>query len=178
MDHEQILHAGQRAAHVSRPERIADGVSPSVPAARHGVRPATSVEGPHRQLDQRASPELWGRLVARVFALDGVEEGHSAVSPASSRAVHLTDMRVERVPRTNLAPGRRLEPVHLHGVTDTSVHLVLPSERGAALVELGWAEAHRHAEFGTEWMVYGPRDDAELTAVVDIIEESIAFPRG
>ena len=39
---------------------------------RPGSRPATSTEGPHRQLDQRSSPELWGRLVAAVFALDGV----------------------------------------------------------------------------------------------------------
>lgn len=35
------------------------------------------------------------------------------------------------------------EPVHLHGVDDTSVHLVLPPERGRELVELGWAEPHQ-----------------------------------
>lgn len=147
-------------------------------AQRPGVRPTTSSEGPHRQLDQQSAPELWGRLVAEVFALDGVEEGHSAVSPAPSRAVHLRDVGEERSPETNLAPGRRLEPVHLHGVTDTSIHLVLPPDRGVRLTELGWAEPHGYADSGTEWMVYGPRDEAELEVAVGIIREALAFARG
>lgn len=116
--------------------------------------------------------------MARVFALDGVREGHSQVSPASSRAVFLEGMEEERAPETNLAPGRRLEPVHLHGVTDTSVHLVLPHKRGEELVALGWAEAHRYEDFGTEFMIYGPRDAAEVDAVVSVVEESIAFACG
>ncbi|GMA25490.1 hypothetical protein GCM10025864_32490 [Luteimicrobium album] len=145
---------------------------------RPGVRPRTSDDGPHRQLDQRATPALWGELVARVFALDGVVEGHSQVSPASSRAVFLTDQRDERAPETSLAPGMRLEPVHLHGVDDTSVHLTLPSERGTELVGLGWAEPHQYAEFDTEFMVYGPRDEAELDDVLSVIAESLAFARG
>ena len=144
---------------------------------RPGPRPITSNQGPHRQIDQKASPALWGELVARTFALPGVIEGHSQVSPADSRAVFLADQRVERAPETSLAPGRRLEPVHLHGVSDTSVHLVLPSIRGARLVELGWAEPHQYADFGTEFMVYGPRSDAELAVVLSIIQESLAFAR-
>lgn len=150
----------------------------SAVAPRAGNRPATSSEGPHRQLEQRASPELWGRLVAEVFALPGVVEGHSQVSPASSRAVFLAEHREERAPETSLAPGRRLEPVHLHGVDDTSVHLCLPAGRGAELVELGWAEPHGYADFGTEFMVYGPRDEGELAVALGIIRESLAFARG
>ncbi|MFP4854702.1 hypothetical protein, partial [Paraburkholderia sp. BR14264] len=88
--------------------------------------PTTSTEGPHRQVDQLAPPELWGRLVAAVFALPEVVEGHSQVSPESSRAVFLTDREVESSPERSLAPGKRLEPVHLPGIDDTSVHLVLP----------------------------------------------------
>lgn len=144
---------------------------------RDGARPRTSDEGPHRQLDQRASPALWGELIARVFSLDGVEEGISQVSPLSSRAVFLSDQSVERSPETSLAPGRRLEPVHLHGVQDTSIHLVLPPDRGDELVDLGWAEPHQYADFDTEYMVYGPRDHAELAAVVSVVEESLAFAR-
>lgn len=144
---------------------------------RAGPRPTTSTEGPHRQLDQRSSPELWGRLVARVFALSAVEEGRSQVSPISSRAVFLADRHEERSPETSLAPGRRLEPVHLHGVDDTSVHLCLPVERGRRLVEQGWAEPHQFADFGTEFMVYGPRTEAELDVVLSIVRESIRFAR-
>ncbi len=145
---------------------------------RPGVRPRTSDDGPHRQLDQRATPALWGELVARVFALDGVVEGHSQVSPASSRAVFLVDQREERAPETSLAPGQRLEPVHLHGVDDTSVHLTVPAERGAELVELGWSEPHQYAEFDTEFMIYGPRDEAELDDILSVIVESLSFARG
>lgn len=144
---------------------------------RAGARPTTSDEGPHRQVDQCSSPELWGALVARTFALPGVVEGHSQVSPAASRAVFLADQERERSPKTSLAPGRRLEPVHLHGVTDTSVHLVLPAQRGADLVRLGWAEPHQFADFGTEFMIYGPRSEAELEVVLSIIAESIEFAR-
>ncbi|MDF2444464.1 MAG: hypothetical protein JWR01_2667 [Subtercola sp.] len=113
-----------------------------------------------------------------VFELDDVVEGHSQVSPPSSRAVFLADRLVERAPETSLAPGRRLEPVHLHGVTDTSIHLCLPAERGAALVELGWGEPHQYEDFGTEFMLYGPRDEQELRFILSVVRESIAFARG
>lgn len=116
-------------------------------------------------------------MVARAFALAGVEEGISQVSPPSSRAVFLADLAEEVAPERSLAPGRRLEPVHLHGVQDTSVHLVLPSDRGEELVALGWAEPHQYADFGTEFMIYGPRDHGERDAVLSIIEESLAFAR-
>jgi hypothetical protein len=145
---------------------------------RLGSRPTTSSEGPHRQLDQQATPELWGRLIATVFRLPGVVEGVSQVSPESSRAVFLTDMEVERAPETSLAPGHRLEPVHVHGFEDTSTHLCLPGERGRQLTSLGWAEPHQFEDFGTEFMIYGPRSLEELRGVVSIIEESIAFARG
>lgn len=121
---------------------------------------------------------MWGWLVARVFGLEEVEEGISQVSPASSRAVFLVGMTEERDPQTSLAPGQRLEPVHLHGVEDTSVHLTLPAARGEELVRLGWAEAHQYADYGTEFMIYGPRNERELEQVVSVIEESLVFARG
>ncbi len=115
---------------------------------RTGPRPEVSVAGPQTQLSQRSSPELWWRLGAAVFALPDVEPGPSQVSPASSRAVFLLDQAVQRAPETSLAPGRRLEPVHLHG------------------------------DYGTEFLVYGPRDDHELRVVLALIAESLTFARG
>lgn len=144
---------------------------------RRGYRPETTTEGPHRQLNQLAPPEIWGRLVWEVFALPNVIEAHSKVSPATSRAVYLTDLVEELSPQTSLAPGHRLEPVHLHGVEDTSIHLCLPASRGRELVELGWAEPHQFEEFGTEFMIYGPRDRDEVAVVLSIIEESLEFAR-
>jgi hypothetical protein len=136
-----------------------------------------SEEGPQRQLTDRSTPELWGRLVARAFALPDVVEGHSQVSPASSRALFLLDRETPIEPWTSLAPDGRLEPVHLHGVDDTSTHLCLPAARGLELTELGWATPHQYEDFGTEFLVYGPRDDSELEVVLSIVEESIAFAR-
>jgi hypothetical protein len=128
-------------------------------------------------LTQLSSPSLWGELVARTFQLDGVVEGHSQVSPPSSRAVFLIDQENERAPETSLAPGRRLEPVHLHGVQDTSIHLCLPADRGRELTGLGWGEPHQYEDFGTEFMIYGPRDESELEFVLALIGESLAFAR-
>ena len=145
---------------------------------REGDRPEVSRTGPQTQLSQQSSPELWGRLVARVFGFDSVIEGHSQVSPASSRALFLTDLVEERAPETSLAPGKRLEPVHLHGVADTSLHLCLPARRGDELAQLGWGEAHQYEDFGTEFMIYGPRTNSELEFVLSVIRESLAFARG
>ena len=144
---------------------------------RPGTRPRTSSDGPHRQLDQQAGPELWGRLVAEVFALPHALEGRSQVSPASSRAVLFDDLRDVFDPATSLAPGPPLEPVHLHGVTDTSAHLCLPADRAREICALGWGEPHGYAEHDTEVMIYGPRDADELPVVLGLIRESLAHAR-
>jgi hypothetical protein len=69
-----------------------------VRSIRRGERPAVSDAGPQRQLTDRATPELWGALVGSAVALPGVEEGHSQVSPASSRALFLRNQRAQVVP--------------------------------------------------------------------------------
>ena len=143
---------------------------------RRGARPGTSTDGPHRQLSQRSTPALWGRLVACTFALPGIVEGHSAVSPASSRAVLLASRPELLAPETSLAPPRNaVEPVHLHGMDDTSIHLCLPPERAAELCDRGWAEPHQYADYGSEIMVYGPRDESEVEFVVGLIAESVEW---
>ncbi|GAA4668193.1 luciferase domain-containing protein [Frondihabitans cladoniiphilus] len=144
---------------------------------RPGSRPEVSTDGPQTQLTQMSSPEMWGRLVAAVFEIPATREGHSQVSPGSSRAAFLDDLPEELAPETSLAPGQRLEPVHLHGVHDTSLHLCIPPERGRELTELGWAEPHQYEDFGTEFLIYGPRDDAELDIVLGFVHESLAFAR-
>jgi hypothetical protein len=106
-----------------------------------------------------------------------VRESHSQVSPASSRGLFLRDLEMPIVPWTSLAPEGRLEPVHIHGVDDTSVHLCLPVARGTELTELGWATPHQYEDHGTEFLVYGPRDPAEVDIVISIVEEAIAFAR-
>ncbi|MEO7146265.1 MAG: luciferase family protein [Terrimesophilobacter sp.] len=146
---------------------------------RLGDRPRTSATGPHCQLNHQSPPSVWGKTVAAVFALPHVVEGHSAVSPASSRALFLDDVLAPRIPQTSLAPpSDRLEPVHLHGVSDTSLHLCLPRERALEVCSRGWGEPHHYADHETEIMVYGPRDRDELSTVLELVRESIAYARG
>ena len=144
---------------------------------RAGVRPTTSITGPHSQLDQQSTPELWGRLVFEAFRLPRVVEGRSQVSPTPSRALLFDDMTKPLNPETSLAPEAPLEPAHLHGVTDTSIHMCLPRDRAAEVCALGWGEPHRHAQHATEIMVYGPRDQDELEVVLSLLRESINFAR-
>ena len=114
-----------------------------------------------------------------MFSIDHVTEGHSSVSVPSSRAVFLDDMTVPRSAETSLAPvTERLEPVHLHGVSDTSLHVCLPLDRARTVCALGWGEPHRYADRATEIMIYGPRDPDELEMVLELVRESIAFARG
>ncbi|UOE46122.1 luciferase family protein [Agromyces larvae] len=145
---------------------------------RAGAAPTVSDEGPQRQLDQQSPPEIWGRLVHDALALPGVVEGHSAVSPVGSRAFLLADLVEAPSPERSLAPPEdRLEPAHVHGVGDTSLHLVLPPRRGTEIVAAGWGIPHAYGDYGTEWFVYGPRNERELAFVLELIREALDFAR-
>lgn len=144
---------------------------------RSGARPKTSDAGPHSQTSDQSSPELWGRLVAEAIKLQYVVEGKSAVSPISSRALLFEDLTEITNPETSLTQTGRLEPVHIHGVLDTSLHLCLPKQRAREICELGWGEPHKFADCDTEIMIYGPRDSSELHLIIGLIQESIDFAR-
>jgi len=150
----------------------------AAPRRRTGRRPEVSVEGPQRQLGDQASPEIWGRMVFEATRLPFVREGRSAVSPVDSRALILVDRDEPAVPEATLAPGLQVEPAHIHGVRDTSVHLVLPRDRAAQLCADGWAIPHQYGDFGTELLVFGPRNSLELGIVLNFLAESISFARG
>ncbi len=52
-----------------------------------------------------------------------------------------------------------------------------PRLEGKELVRLRWAEPHQHADFGTESMIYGPRDTAELAHILSVVAESLYVAR-
>jgi hypothetical protein len=114
----------------------------------------------------------------RLSTASRVFESRSAVSPASSRAVLRESLPRLLLPESSLASMEfPVEPAHLHGVDDTSVHLCLGAARAAEVCAAGWGEEHQRADHGAPVMVYGPRDDAELDPVVGLIAESIARAR-
>ena len=144
---------------------------------RLGQRPETSTSGPHSQLTQQSSREIWEALVERALALPHVIRGTSAVSPITSVGLFFDDLTEIKVPSTSLSPNAPLEPVHIHGPHDTSTHLCLPTARAIEVCELGWGEPHQFESYGTEIMVYGPRDENELEIVLGFVAESFEYAR-
>ena len=144
---------------------------------RLGDKPQTSTSGPHSQLTQQSTRLIWETLVELSLAIPHVIQGVSAVSPRASIALLFDDLIDITNPATSLSPRSPLEPAHIHGPHDTSTHLCLPPERALEVCELGWGEPHQFADFGTEIMVYGPRDESEIEVVMGFIGESISYAR-
>lgn len=146
---------------------------------RSGPRPRTGPALPHQQLDQTAPALLQEQLWRRMAALDGVRAGRSGVSLPQTRALHLD-------PELALGPADAfmadVEFAHLHGTSDGSLHVALPPDVAARAIARGWAELHPLARRGmipaTHVMIYGPRDEAELEAVWQLVEISYAYARG
>lgn len=136
---------------------------------RAGPRPATTRTNPHTQLSQNAPPELQERVFAFASSLPGVVVGPSEVSVPGARAFHLP--KSAATAQEAFMVGH--EFAHIHPVTDGSLHLVLPPDLVQRVIENGWAELHPLAgKYGAPAnivMVYGPRDDAELTVVLGLI---------
>lgn len=148
----------------------------SVPR-RQGERPTTSRPSiddpfPHQQLDQNAPAALQEALFQRVAALPGITVGRSLVSLPDARAFHL-DAALARGPRT--AFQRRTEFAHIHAEYDGSLHLTLPPDLYRRVLETGWGEPHPVS--GT-MMLFGPRDDAELEVVWEIVLASYRYATG
>ena len=146
---------------------------------RAGERPTTGPAIPHQQLDQTAPVKLQEELWQRMTALDGVRAGRSGISLPQSRALHL-DRALALGPPEAFMVGD--EFVHLHGAFDGSLHASLPPEVAAEAIARGWAEPHPLARRGMIpgmlVMIYGPRDEAELETVWQLVEISYAFARG
>jgi hypothetical protein len=112
-------------------------------------------------------------------ALDGVRTGRSGVSMPDTRALHLDPALALGLPEAFMVGT---EFAHLHGSSDGSLHAVLPPDAATIAIEKGWAEFHplarRRMLPATIVMIYGPRDEAELETVWQLVEISYAFARG
>lgn len=146
---------------------------------RAGMRPRTHRGLPHQQIDQQPLGDAIGaKLVARLFALDGVIERPSGISVPGARALVLRDGALG--PSGAFMIGR--EFAHVHPLPDQSLHITLPDSRAQQAIEAGWAEYHPLVESGqlprTHVMVYAPRDEVELEVVYGLVYESYRFARG
>lgn len=145
---------------------------------RTGPRPRATSTNPHTQLDQNASPDLQEKVFEIGSTLRDVVVGASGVSVPGARAFHLPSVTPSD-PEAFMV-GR--EFAHLHPATDGSLHMSLPPEIVDTVIENGWAEAHPLAgRFGLPpniVMVYGPRNEDELTVVADLLRASHAYAVG
>lgn len=145
--------------------------------SRRGPRPETTRPTfdrpmPHEQRSQNAPTELQEELFRRASALEGVIVADSKVSVPGARAFHLDEAHAKG---PAAAFQRDTEFAHLHPPYDGSMHLTLPTEPYAAVLEAGWGEPHPLT--GT-MMIFGPRDAEELEVVWSILEASYAWATG
>jgi hypothetical protein len=140
---------------------------------RTGEPPQTHHNMPHRQQSENAPPELQEALFERIAALPGVVVGASHVSVPGARAFHLD---AEHAIGGEGAFMVGSEFAHLHPAYDGSLHLVLPEAWAREVIARGWGEFHPMVEQGmmppTTIMVYGPRNEAELSSVMHIVRAS------
>ncbi len=139
---------------------------------RPGSRPATTPSNPHTQLDQNAPVELQDKTRDYALSLPGVRGGPSQVSVPGAVAFYL-----DEPPTMPLIPDMfGGEWGHIHPHYDGSLHLNLPTSVAEVLIDAGWAEYHTLVGKGylppIVVMVYGPRDEAELSVVKFAIDEA------
>jgi phospholipase/carboxylesterase len=139
---------------------------------RAGPRPRTTPTNPHTQLDQNAPVDMQERIFAIARDLDGVVTGQSLVSVPGTRAFHLPSC-------AHASSGCFMlerEFAHLHPHYDGSLHMTLPPAIVEGVIDRGWAERHplagKHGLPANIVMVFGPRDDAELTVVAALLHAS------
>lgn len=139
---------------------------------RDPPRPDVSDRIPHSQLSQNPSRELYDELAARMATLPDANIEPSRISVPGARALVLKD-DIQSAPGAVFVIGR--EFAHLHPLRDGSLHMILPRELVDSAIEKGWAEPHPLAGRRLPEnfvMVYGPRDDAELDFVFQLVLES------
>jgi len=141
-------------------------------------RPEVSCTIPQQQRSQNAPARLQEELYERIRSLPGVDAGPSRISVPGARGFTL--------PRGAAGEHAFLVPkvgefAHLHPVHNGSLHVALPPDMAADVSTMGWGRSHMWA--GTRLspgftLIYGPRDDDELTIVHSILKASHTHAAG
>jgi phospholipase/carboxylesterase len=144
---------------------------------RAAVRPRTTTEIPHSQLDQQPDD---GRhvdaILAEALTWPAVTEQPSRISVEGARALVL-DAGLAAGPLEAYMVDR--EFCHVHAQGDFSLHATLPLPLAAAAEQGGWAEPHFLVRTGQApanvVMIYAPRDDVERDVVLRLVRASYEF---
>jgi len=146
---------------------------------RSGDKPSTHCGLPHQQLDQNPPPEVYENLKARAFDFPFVERRPSIISVPGAEALWLMEEGGHGCAEAFM---RGNEFAHVHPPDDGSMHMTLPEDLVAEVLERGWGESHPLVPKGqapsTLVMIFGPRDNGELEVILTLINESYRFARG
>lgn len=171
------------AQHGAAPAGPRDQVSwPTLPDGtlphRAGPIPATSWSIPQQQQSDQAPIRLQQQLFQQIRALSGVDAGPSRISVPGARGFTVRAGSDDSLAYLVAEVG---EFAHLHPSHDGSLHLALPPQLAADVSAKGWGRPHMWA--GTRLspgftMVYGPRDEQELSTVLGIVTASHGYAAG
>ena len=146
---------------------------------RAGERPKTNYGLPHEQLDQNPPANIYHKLKNQAFDFPFVERRPSIISVPGAEALWLLEDGGHSCAQAFM---RGNEFAHVHPPYDGSMHMMLPEDLVAEVIEQGWGEIHPLVPTGdmpaTLLMVFGPRDDTELDVVMGLINTSYKFARG
>jgi hypothetical protein len=149
---------------------------------RSGPRPKVRGIAPHRQLDQKASSEVFQDLRAAILGLAEVNKtklrhGTSCLEKHGPGLFALTTIN-----RSRHCNG---EVCHAHP-SDGSIHLTLHPKDAAIVLQQAWGERHPLSSGG--WlarfvpvgfvMVYAPRDEEEVKIVMGIVKAAVWWVGG
>ena len=139
---------------------------------RTGPAPQVIGSSPHAQRSQIAPVMLQEELWLRMRSLPFTYMAPTLVSVSHARALHLAD-GFGRAPAARFQKGR--EFAHLHPHHDGSLHLSLPRSAVNAALRGGWGVPHPVQD---SFLVYGPRDRAELEVVWQLVQMSYEWAMG
>lgn len=141
---------------------------------RKGQRPVTGDWLPHLQISQLSPEHIKAKLAEWCYTqLPGVREMPTLISVPTSRALWL-DERINANPAAFMPPPGSREFAHLHA--DGSMHAALSQAAIDELQAKGWGEPHPLSH--QTWMIYGPRDEAELEVTKQLVWDSYHFALG
>ena len=148
-------------------------------STRQGSKPRTTPTNPHVQLEQNPSPAFFEHFKEMAFArFPEALRRPSMISVPGAEA--LCWCGEHRGPHEAFMYGD--EFAHIHPAYDGSMHLALPKNVCAAVIDANWGEVHPVAKMGfiplTVMMVYAPRNYEELDTVLDLLNFSFLFASG
>ena len=103
---------------------------------RTGEPPLVTEGIPHIQLTQTATDEMFARLSAWAFTLDGVVDQPSRASLPGAKA--LTVSPDVPISVDAIIVGREFAHIHPQSSGGGSLHLRLPTDQASEVVEGGW----------------------------------------